>query len=65
MKSSVERDCYRLVQMIVVERNPICQRPGCWDELLKLRVKVCRFRPADFREIRQGLRMMLKGANAK
>jgi len=115
--TSVEKDCDRLVQQVVVERDKVCQRPGCnnpataghhvfggkaakmgvrwvpdsclglcvechdgwarrhpnrvhctlmwkvgntrYHELYKLSLKVCRFRPADFREIRQELRMMI------
>ena len=115
MKSSVERDCYRLLQQIVVERDKVCVRclenpSACghhiftrsrpvtaflpeaviglctdchnwaqrnpnlaamlaisvlgerkYEKLARLSLEVRRYRPADFREIRQGLRMELKG----
>jgi len=115
--TSLEKDCDRLLQIVVVERDKVCQRPGCnnpataghhvfgrsamgtryvpdaclglcvedhdgWartDRMYVLNVlcikigvkrfreigemskKVCRFRAAEFREIRQQLRMMIKG----
>ena len=113
MKSSVDNDCMRLVQQIVVERDKECvrchikpadcghhiftgSRPATryrpdavmgvcaechnWLEehpamarefaisfigyenyhiLERISLVTCRFRPADFREIRQGLRMMI------
>ncbi len=115
MKSSVERECYRLVQVIAVTKYPSCVRcgepstcghhifsrrnnatafdpdavlgmcaechvwahsyPGAglrlaqtiigikeYNRLAKKSMEVCRYRAADFREIRQRLREELKGA---